>query len=406
MRTDGYLDIIIRNWYYFFVASAITMMFHVRDWFSLLVAITAIVGIKCMSQIKWNAIDGIVLLAMIYGLVSFFFSDYRVELYYYGIKKQWVTMFFYFIARSWLFRGDQFIDNMKWPMIVVIVAGIYLYFFPPSWYLDFRYSNILSEEGSFSYFEQTRMSSFFSHPYFLGYGSCFLIIYIVKRILINNETTKYNYLFMLLAAFTLIFAQMRVAITYTLLFFVFVIMHQIFIAKQKSRFVKFLLVLAPVCLVLIFVIPSIMDEGYMDYIEQRTNGQDRDIVEDRFRQFDYFIRYISLLGVGLGRFGHSAMEYNLPSCADNEYIRLFAEQGYVGVFFVLCPIIYAVINGFMHYKECFFEAFALLFFLFVMLGATPLESSSQHSFLLWFCVGHIINKIESHSSKLQIINSQ
>ena len=43
-------------------------------------------------------------------------------------------------------------------------------------------------------------------------------------------------------------------------------------------------------------------------------------------------------------------------------------------------------------KKAFFETFVVLFFLFIMIGAAPLETTQQHNFLLWFCVGHIVSK--------------
>lgn len=71
-------------------------------------------------------------------------------------------MFLYFIARTGKFRNDDFIENFKWPMLFIIVSGIVLYFFPPGWYLAFRYDTLgnLSDNPQLFY-EMTRMSSFF-----------------------------------------------------------------------------------------------------------------------------------------------------------------------------------------------------------------------------------------------------
>lgn len=390
-----YLNKIIRYWYFFFVASAFTLMFQIKDWYSLLVVVTVLVGLYSMCHMKWRTIDYVMLFAMVYSLVSFLFSNYNIMLYYYGIKVQLVSMFFYFIARSRYFSDDSFIENFKWPMFIVIVAGIVLYFFPPGWYTAFRYSSLVAEEGSISFYEHTRMSSFFPHPYFLGYGSCFFIIYVVKCILVNQKVSSMHYIALCIAFFTLFFSQMRVAITYTIAFFVLAIAYQIFYGKKNTTFIKFLSVLVLTGTVSFFCVESLMSDEFLYYVTQRSTEHKGSIVDERFSMFSYFLQYISFCGQGLGRFGHAALQFNLRSCCDCEYIRILAELGYIGGLLILSPIIYAIIQGFRHLHLTFFETFVLLFFPFAMIGAAPLEEKSQHCYLLWFCVGHIITKINN-----------
>lgn len=387
-----YLIKVVDYWYYFFVASAITIMFNLPDWFSLLVVTIVLVGINSIMVLKWKTMDFVVLISMLYCIVSYAFSDYSFSFYYYGIKNQLCMMFFYFIGRVSCLDSNGFIDNMKWPMTIVIVAGILLYFFPPSWYISFRYSFIQYAEGTASFYEYSRMSSFFLHPYFLGFGSCFFVIYLVKCILIDSEYTTGNYCLLLLALFTLVFSQMRVAIAYTLLFLCFTSFYTIIGNQKNKSFLKFIVILVLLSIILYFVLSKTINTDFMDYIMNRTTQKEGNLIEERFNQFSDYYKYISFWGNGLGRFGHYAEKVTHISIADNDYIRLLSEVGYIGTIVILIPIFYSIIRGFTRIRKCFFETFTLLFFPFAMLGATPLEVPNQHVFLLWFCVGLIITK--------------
>lgn len=390
-----YLRYVIRYWYYFFVLSAFTNMFGIRNWYSILIAIVVIVGTVALFRIKWNKIDVLVLMAMLYSLLSVFFSDYQIELYYYGIKGQVAVMFFYFIARTEWFRDSGFLDHFKWPMFLVIVAGIYLYFFPPSWYSAFRYAEIIAEEGTHSYYEHTRMSSFWPHPYFLGYGSCFFIIYITTQFWGNRIKSHAYFLYLLVALFTLFFSQMRVAIVYTMLFIGLVFIYG-YIKNNNTTYFKFLLMFILIAGILYYVLSRSISEEFLYYITERSTAHEGNILEERVNIYKRFFGYISVFGYGLGRFGHAAVYMGLPYISDQEYLRLSCELGFVGGTGVLLPILIAIKRGLKNISLTFFETSILFFYLIAMLGAAPLEATSQHSFMLWFCVGHIISKTQNN----------
>lgn len=395
------LSFIIQHWYYFFIANAILQVFSFRDFYFVLVVVMWLLGVDSMTKIKWNMIDVAVAASMFFSIFSYFFSDYRIELFYFGIKNQLSVMFLYFIARTGKFKNDDFIENFKWPMLFIIVSGIVLYFFPPGWYSAFRYNSLgdLSDNPQLFY-EMTRMSSFFSHPYFLGYGSCIMIIYIIKKLLIDKCESIWYYVAFFLTIFTLFFSQMRVAIAYSLLFMTLSSLYVVFIDKSNSRFFKTILYLVPISILILFLIINNIDEDFLYYITERSTNKDDNLIEERINIFAYFFRYISVFGSGLGRFGHSAIEFNQKCIADAEYLRVLCELGYVGMFLLIFPIIYSVILGIKNIKNAFFETFVVLFFLFVMIGAAPLEMTQQHNFLLWFCVGHIVSKSYKYKGKI------
>lgn len=387
------LPFIIKHWYYFFVANAILQVFSIKDFYFVLVVALWLLGFDSMTKIRWNKIDWAVAASMFFSIFSYFFSDYRIELFYLGIKNQLSVMFLYFIARTGKFRGDDFIENIKWPMLFVIVCGIILYFFPPGWYTSFRYKTLGDYSNNpLAFYEATRMSSFFGHPYFLGYGSCIMIIYIIKKLLIDKCTSLWYYVAFFLTIFTLFFSQMRVAMAYSLLFMVLSSLYVVFIDRRNSRFFKTILYVVPISILIFVLVINNVDKEFLDYITSRTTDKDDNLIEERINIFASFFKYISVFGSGLGRFGHSALEFNQKSIADAEYLRVLCELGYVGLCLLLYPIIYSVILGIKNLRITFFETFVVVFFLFVMIGAAPLEMTQQHNFLLWFCVGHIVSK--------------
>ena len=135
-----------------------------------------------------------------------------------------------------------------------------------------------------------------------------------------------------------------------------------------------------------------MPTEFVDYVLNRTINEEDGLIKERILLFEDFFKYMSLLGYGLGRFGHNALIYDMPSITDCEYLRIICELGFIGltIFFIIYfTVIY---KGFKIIKNNFFVFFCLGYYLAAMIGATPLEAISQHSFLIWYCLGHIVSK--------------
>lgn len=386
---EKFLKYFLIYWYFLYTTNTVFKIFGLPDFFSLFLLLIVISGILSLGQMKWKKVDILVLIAMIYSILSYVFSDYPFILYWADIRSQVSIMFFYFFARSRFVSSENFYHNFEWVLIITMLFGILLYFYPPAWYTSYRYADILAEEGSYSFYEASRMSSFFTHPYFLGYGSCFFIIYIVKKIIVDRSDNYINYILLLLSMFTLFFAQMRVAIAFILLFFILLATYNIIFLKN-SKFTKFSFLMIPTGVLLFYFIKINLNVDFLDYILSRSIGHESNIVEDRIGMFSYFEKFISIFGYGLGRFGHQAVSLKMPSCSDNDYLRCLGELGFVGFGMLLLPIIYSLLIGCLNLRKYFFETFVVLFFLFAMVGATPLEAVNQHNFLLWFCVGVIL----------------
>ena len=63
-------------------------------------------------------------------------------------------------------------------------------------------------------------------------------------------------------------------------------------------------------------------------------------------------------------------------------------------------------KGLKCFDKSYFETFVVAFFLFSMLEVAPLESTSQHCFRLWFCLGSIISKTQNYDNIITNIKLQ
>lgn len=133
-----------------------------------------------------------------------------------------------------------------------------------------------------------------------------------------------------------------------------------------------------------------MPQEFVQYVIDRSVEQDNGLIKERILLFEDFFKYISFIGYGLGRFGHMALEFNLQSITDCDYLRVLCELGYLGLFILLIILCTALFKGFINLRRCFCDFFIIGYFLASMIGAAPLLSINQHSFLLWFCIGHIV----------------
>lgn len=370
-------------------------MLGMRDFSFVLILATIYVTAISLKSIHWKDIDTIVLIFILYSLLSFLFSDYDFSLYYYGIKLQIIPILFYYIARGKYFKDNSFFDNIKLPLILVYISAILLYFFPPSWYLEFKLANIGENVSEYILHEYTRMSSFWSHPYFVGYSSAIFIVYMLDKIIRSDIIRVNDLCYIILAVFCLFFSQMRVCIAFVFLYYLYITIYS-FRHKLKIRklFFKGWWLLLILTILISFIIVNYLDSSFIEYIKDRSINSEENFVLKRFEQFAEFIKRISFLGEGLGKYGHSAIAMNKPCIADCEYIRIPVELGIIGSLLFFIIIIHSLIRGLSKIKLYRLEVFIILFFLLTMIGAAPLEMTVQQPFILWFCIGHLMNKID------------
>lgn len=377
----------ISNYYWIYVMLALWVYVGLPDLYSYTIIIFTLSAIVLCykSPIILNTVDRMIILFIIYQMVSCLFSDYRFEIYYYGVKAQVMPMVFYFIGRNAFFRRDnKFLDNMKYPMMFAFVVGLILYFWQPTWYIERKTMELAQTASSNRYYEVTRLSSFWPWSYAMGYASLFFIMYFSKDILVKRPQ-KVAYFYIITAILVLFFAQQRVSIAFFILFIVIV---SLFGKADKKSIVRLWMFICIAFLFILIWFLNYADTDFIEYVLNRSVQSDENIVDQRFGMFEDFWN-VTFLGEGLGKYGHAALIYNKLSITDCEYIRLMAELGIMGCTIFFLIYLKSIFRAFVYRKTFFFEFCLISFFLASMIGATPLENHSMQPFLFWFCIGRI-----------------
>lgn len=395
---------IIKHYYWFLVIVAASLIFGVRDTSSLLIVVTVLVTIFCLSSIQWNLFDGLVFVFLLYSLVSYLFVDYAylVRLYYLGVRSEIIPALFYFIARSSKFKSDEFFENMKLPLLFAMICGMFFYFFSPVFYITYKMNVIwnavnadVDELSGYLLYEMTRLSSFWPHSYFIGYSSLFLFIYASKKIIVDNCYKKIDIACFALSFFCLFFAQQRVSIAFCLLYFVLLTACATLKNLPSKNHLYLLWLTAIIFGVMIFIIAIlVIGTDFVEYILDRSINYKGNMIVDRFDLFKAFFSRLSFWGEGLGKYGHGAVEFGFVSVPDCDYIRVPSELGFVGLGMLMSICLISLIKGFNIFKYAIFEVCCLSFCLVAMLGAAPWELGTLQPFLYWFCIGHIQSKYD------------
>ena len=108
---------------------------------------------------------------------------------------------------------------------------------------------------------------------------------------------------------------------------------------------------------------------------------------------------MTLFGEGFGRYGAISETFGMPSIPDGEYMKIIAEQGYIGLTIIILMFSIAIIKSFRFFKYLYFEFSLLIMLLLCMVGADPLSIFDKHCFLFWLALGQISNyQVQSHST--------
>lgn len=346
-----------------------------------------VVAYLITRKVRFKYCDILFLTFFFYQIVSLAFSSYPVYFWYVSVKSQIIPMMFYFIGR-YMKKGElEMVSRMKVPMVFAMIVGLILYFWSPGWYIEKRLSGLSANASVTTIYESTRLSSFWPWSYAMGYGALFYIMYHMKE-LFEDKVKLTNIVCIVIAFLVLFFAQQRVSIAFFMVFLGLVTFFNPYNNRKRVLFIWIFLI--AVSSLVFYILINHMDSELLDYIKKRSVDNDDDLVGDRFGMYSYFLK-VSLLGDGMGRYGHSAFYLTGKGVTDCEYIRILAELGIVGCAFLAMIFIKALRIGYSYIKTYFFEFCVVAFYLAAMIGATPFENYSMQPFLFWFCVGRIFN---------------
>ena len=397
MKIDKLVFCIVGNFFLWVSLSRILSLFGISfNLFRVFQISGVLIAFYYLLKIKKNGFDLLIMLYLTYILVNMIMIDYNYhgEMSYYAFIAQIIPVFFYYIGRGNVSLSMQeVIKRMKWPILISIVCGLFFFVQPPNWYMQMKLDQTNEVTNDYSMLEIFRLSSFWGHPYQVGYATLLYFSYLMYDSIkngIGKEKKGIRIASMLLCIICLILAQLRVTIAVALL----LLFYFIFLEKRDNKVSLFLSIFFAVIIVIgisLYFINSNSDLS--NYIYEHTamifNQED---YTNRFEHTAGGITNYSLFGDGFGRYGFLAREHNGWALVDHEFQRHLAELGYVGCGFLIIILSLTFRYCFLN-KDLALETGVFLFFVISMIGASVLSNEHQYNFIFWFCIGRIWNTI-------------
>lgn len=352
-------------------------------------------GVLLLNNAKSNFDKLIVVYIVFLLLNALFLSNARGNQYLYrSLICQVSFVLFYFIGRFADIDISKSLSNMKWPLVVCMLVGIYAFFTNPGWYQAMK-SSSLDSNNYIHVLEKMRLSAFWPSPYELGYACCIYGMYLFYRLFNNNFENKektLTYCLLTLIAIVLLLAQMRVCIFMFGLSFMYYFLSTKNMPMIKKQFVL-LIVLMMMIGSLVYVQNFLSGDNIEYIITHMTMLSDDSYLAERFEDTSGYGLHLhpSFFGDGIGVYGYEAVTNGEPNIIDNGYFELYAEMGYLGVFlFGLLSLI--TIFKLLKSNQKDFDICIIVFFLIAMIGASVLQNHHQYGFLFWLLLGYFWKK--------------
>lgn len=377
----------------FFLLTLLLRLFNIIDIDLHLTQIMSVAflfaGLCCVRKIKVHGFDSLVLLYLFYMILNGLLIDYHHhwKFLYRALLAHVFPVMCYFIARYTQIDIGNYLTKMKWPILFAMTCGIAFYFLHPSWYVAMKESQIKEYATEMSISGVYRLSSFWGHPYVLGYATFLYCVIVTYKLLLGLKNRK-ELMFYLFTAFVCIVVLLLAQLRVTIVVYALSIIYMILSCKQESLSRKMWKILElALCLILFaFIFLQFASES-MDYISSHMlNLTEDNSMSDRFEHTAGGVNFFSLFGDGLGRYGYPARDYGMWAIVDHEFQCHVAELGYFGVSLLCCIILLTTLKCFKR-LHLVVENSILFFFFMAMLGASVLSNSHQYNYIFWYTLG-------------------
>lgn len=375
---------------------------------------------KKSRKISVNIIDLLWMLELLWIFITWVLNDYphKFHLMLIGISREIAFMLAYWIARfSKMDYLKTIISNARKPLVIGCLFGLYCLLYPPEWYIkrveEALYFFYNGHASSSAILEQFRLRSFYRSSYAISYMCTMSIVYELFNYNKNHffkrkSKTKYVYLYVILLIITSALCMMRAPILCWMIgvfvfgLYYYATTHFSGIVKNRNnrKVTDFLTFLIPAIL-LCFYFYSYMDSDSIGFLLGKFNAvieNKEDFIEDRF-----FLQAQSftLFGEGFAKYNIATFyKFGLTCIADGEYVKIIAEQGFVGLAILLTMFIIGLLKAAFNFKHLYYELFIIIMLLICMIGADPLSIPDKHCFIYWLALGQISRYI-SHRSHLK-----
>ena len=384
--------IYIENYFWYLTADALILLFTRISFIGTIITPIILFYLAFKSRIKYQETSIKLLIISIWFsvFISWLLNSYDNQ----GIISlrflwsDFAYMFGYYIGCSLKDEEYQkFIENLILPVSIVGIIGIYLFIFPPGWYMDRAQSQAV--DGINISLEALRLRSIFPAPYALSYIISVVLTFIFFRIFQYDEPfKKYKYYIVILVIVVLLCMQ-RAPFGGIVIGFIGALVYGIVFKHKYVLFYKTVILSSIVLLGLyVFAIDKIESEMGSHFVNKIESliSDDSDFLESRYELME---AEESLFGDGAGRHSRIGEKYGNAFISDGQYKKITQEQGYVGEFLYITLFICVVIKCIRYVRYLAFELCIIIFLLFSMIGANPLSGSFLHAMLWWLIIGRI-----------------
>ena len=357
--------------------------------------INALCGIVLIRGTIKNLMDLLVVIFIIYNILNGIIIDYPHHhfLFYKAFICELSAIFFYFIGRNVDWNINEILAKTKYPLLFAAFCGICSFFMMPSWYLNMKSAMLEDSSGYEGAVGETfRLSSFWGHPYQLGYAIAIFSSYSIMNCF-NNPNKKYYIILSTFLFLVLILCQLRVCI----LFYILVFIYHFIINGKETFFIKISLlsVVALLFIIILYYLLNFLSPDQLDYIITHTDQLlESGAVDDRLEYTKMGLNndiFDSFFGYGVGHFSQNARVFNIPALVDCEYQKKLAELGFFGFSIFIMIIIGAILKLSKEFKDNTCANSIVLFYVIASIGASCISNVHQYPYMFWFALGCLFN---------------
>ena len=277
--------------------------------FELIILLSAIIISLNKLRNQTTRMDLFIIFFSISIAIASLSNIYPQAFWFEGVRYQLFSIIFFFVGESSTSKDWDFFDKSIIPVLVVCFIGLILYITSPSWYVDFKLSGFTDNEGG-RFLEMTRLSAFWTYPYWVSYGSGIIYFYLLfKSYKEGRITTKIAFALIFLAVI-MVLAQQRAPIAFVALITLALLVNSLFNGQKRSfsTYVLFLLLILVCCISIVF---SFLDQERLIFMlskfESLIEGGNASFLKERTNIFsDFYSKKITFWGDGIGRYGHEA----------------------------------------------------------------------------------------------------
>ena len=351
-----------------------------------------IVGGMSILYINYNK-DAklLMLLFFLYSALSgvvYIFNDRPFSCYIDALRNYLMPMLMFFVGMNASFDKEKFLKYFGFTMALALIITLFGYVTFASWYVDYISSQMSAEDIETGQMNFLRFAGPYADAYYIQYLCVGLLAYYLHKVIIDNQTSIFNYLLIVLFIISLILCQQRTAMLFAFLS----IPYFLFFKKKRAKYIFIFLALFIIPIILFLMADPDRIENVVGLLTDRAQkmtfseafGERRDKV---FRVFSVWQNPI--LGDGVGVYGHAAHFAGFISVNDNAWIKLLVEQGFVGVIIFLFIVVNSLVKAFKKLNRYYPEVFIICFYLFAMVGSDSLSMVVEQSVFFWFALGRI-----------------